>query len=98
MPQTAEERRRVWAHVMRDYSSARAVPKDGVKKPDLRAAIDAIDDEIDGVLLTLNQALPEPYKSAATRKQKISLLIYILQRDIGELETQEDQRGAPQGG
>ncbi len=50
----------------------------GLTKPDVLAAIAAMDDLLDTQASALNNALPEPYKSTATVAQKAELLARVV--------------------
>lgn len=63
---------------MADRSSAReALP---LLKTDLRAAINAIDQWVDGNAAAFNSAIPLPARTALTAAQKANLLLYIVRR------------------
>ena len=59
-------------------------------KPDIRAAVNALDDWIDTNASTINQQLPEPFRSEATLAQKGAILAFIAMRRGGLLTTAED--------
>lgn len=80
-----EDRRRTWAHIMRNTSAGTSVTK-----LDLRAAVDAADSWIDGAQASYNSALPQPFRSSATTTQKAVLLCYVIMRRVGILRTDED--------
>lgn len=82
----AQNRRRTWAHIMRQSG---AFPPD-VVKGDLRAALDATDTWIENNQGAFNAALPEPYKTAATAAQKTLLFCYVAMRRAGLLTTEAD--------
>lgn len=69
----------VWAEVMRSIACQ------GVIKPELRAAIDAIDNWVDSNATSFNAAIPQPARSALTTKQKAALLMYVVQKRFGVL-------------
>lgn len=83
---SAEERRRVWAHLMRVWDSG-SVP---VTKTDLRAAVDATDQWIEDNQAAYNAALPQPFRGAATTTQKTLVFCYVAMRRKGLLRTEED--------
>jgi hypothetical protein len=75
------ERVDVWAKLMRQYSSDGETI--GINKPELRAAVDAIDDYmIDDYMndnaATINNALPTAAKTTLTAAQKAVLLSYVV--------------------
>lgn len=72
------------------YLSRHAGPWTNITKPDVKAAVDALDDLMDSQASTLNQALPEPFKSDATLAQKAAALAYVVMRRGGLLTTEED--------
>jgi hypothetical protein len=84
---SAEERRRVWAYLMRQGDPA-AVP--GVSKTDLRAAVDAADGWIEANSAAFNSALPAAYRTASTTPQKTMLLCWVAMRRAGLLRVDED--------
>jgi hypothetical protein len=59
-------------------------------KADLLAAVAATDDWIEANLASFNQALPQPFRAAATTEQKAEIFAYVLWRRIGRLRAQED--------
>ena len=83
---SSEERRRVWAHVMRAWDSG-SIP---VTKADLRAAVDATDQWIEDNQAAYNAALPQPFRGAANTAQKTLLFCYVAMRRKGLLRTEED--------
>lgn len=83
-----EERRRIWAHLMR--TAAGAIP---VVKADLRAAVDATDAWIDANQSAYNAALPQPFRGAASLPLKTLLFCYVAMRRAGTLQTAEDTAG-----
>ena len=83
---SAEDRRRVWAHIMRSWDSG-SIP---VTKTDLRAAVDATDQWIEDNQAAYNSALPQPFRGAATTPQKTLLFCYVAMRRKGLLRTEED--------
>jgi len=73
-----------------------AFQRDGVcpgniTKPDLMAAINAIDQWIEANKLSFNAALPLPFRTNVTVEQKAMLLAYVLWRKIGRLRVEEDR-------
>jgi hypothetical protein len=83
---SAEERRRVWAHVMRAWDSGN-IP---VNKADLRAAVDATDQWIEDNQAAFNAALPQPFRGSASTIQKTFLFCYVSMRRAGTLRVAED--------
>lgn len=49
-----------------------------ITKPDLRAAINAIDDWVDSNSSAFNTAIPQPARGGMTTKQKAALLLYVV--------------------
>lgn len=76
---------RVAAQWMRENTSATAFTK-----PDLLAAVAAIDGWVEANLTGFNAALPQPFRGSATTAQKAELLAYVLWRRIGRLRASED--------
>jgi len=70
---TSEQRQALWAEFQRDDTGEIAVTK-----PDLRAAVDAIDDWFDANAATINQAIPQPARGALTARQKALLFMHIM--------------------
>jgi hypothetical protein len=70
------ERVDVWAKLMRQYSSDGETI--GINKPELRAAVDAIDDYMNDNAATINNALPTAAKTTLTAAQKAVLLSYVV--------------------
>ncbi len=54
-----------------------------LSKPDLRAAIQAVDAWASNNVTSYNQALPEPFKSTADASMKAALLAYVCLRRAG---------------
>jgi hypothetical protein len=79
-----EDRRRVWAHVMRRSGNI------AVTKADLRAAVDATDAWLDANQTSYNAALPLPFRTSANIVQKTVLLCFVAMRRAGLLGTEED--------
>lgn len=65
-----------------------------LEKPDLVAAINAIDDWTDAATASFVAALPQPFKSASTADQKTVIFVYVLLRRAGLLKVAEDSGGA----
>lgn len=84
-----EDRRRVWAQLMRSWASILGTPIP-VIKADLRAAIDATDSWIDSNQAAFNTALPQPFRGAASTTQKTLLFCYVAMRRAGILHAEED--------
>jgi hypothetical protein len=61
-----------------ELSSARQ--EFAVSKPDLRAAVNAIDDWANANQASFNNAIPLPARTSLTTKQKVQLLFYVLMR------------------
>lgn len=71
-------RQKVWAIYMREISSAREVIN--LRKSDLRAAVDAIDQWVEDNQASYNTALPPAARTNLTAKQKSNLLMYVVRR------------------
>lgn len=85
-----EERRRVWAHLMRTWD--KQLGRIPVTKPELRAAIDATDAWIEANQGSFNSSLPQPFRGAATTPMKTLLFCFVAMRRVGVrmLRTEED--------
>lgn len=75
---TDADRSAQWARAMRDMSDVREAL--GVNKPELRAALDAIDGWVEANAASFNAAIPLPARTALSAKQKARLLMLVLQR------------------
>lgn len=64
-----------WGKMMRESSSTLALTK-----PDLRAAVDAIDSWVESNQAAFNNAIPQPARGALTTKQKAGLLMIVVSR------------------
>ena len=65
-----------WAEAMRGK-----VPGElALTKPELRAAVDAMDDWIDTNQAAFNAAIPQPARGALTTKQKAGLVALVVER------------------
>lgn len=64
----------VWAQVMRE------LPMPGVTKPELRAAVNALDTWLNDNAAAANAALPQPARGVLTVEQKAALLSYVIAR------------------
>lgn len=84
----ATSRQRVWAQAMRDIPRDVGLPE--ITKQELKAAMDAMDDWIEAQQLTFNLALPQPFRAAATGRQKSVLFMMVLARRAGLHWAQED--------
>jgi hypothetical protein len=82
----ATNRARTIAQLMRDSSLSTA----GLTKPDLRAALNAIDDWIDANQTSFNAALPLPFRTTASPELKSMVFCYVLLRRNGRLHAEED--------
>jgi hypothetical protein len=85
MPLDATNRTRVGNQYQRDQSTLCAYTK-----PQLVAAVAAVDDWIDTNTTSLNNALPAAFRNAATAPQKALLYAYVFMRRAGVLRAQED--------
>jgi hypothetical protein len=64
----------VWARLMR----MEEIGGLQLAKPELRAAVDAIDDWLDANSAAMNAAIPQPARGALTTKQKAALLMLVI--------------------
>lgn len=72
------DRQAVWQQLMADFSRTRdELP---LTKPDLRAAVDAIDAWVNSNAASLNAAIPQPARSALNATQKSRLMLATIQR------------------
>ena len=72
------ERQAVWARFMEDASRLRdPLP---LTKPDLLAAVNAVDDWVEANTAGYNAAIPLPARTALTAKQKAWLLFVVVRR------------------
>jgi hypothetical protein len=51
-----------------------------LSKPDLQAAVNAIDDWVEANQAAFNTAIPLPARTTLTAKQKVQLLFYVVSR------------------
>jgi hypothetical protein len=68
----------IWANYMSDASAQQTAL--ALIKPDLRAAVNAIDDWVDANAASFNTAIPLPARTVLTAKQKAQLLTYVVRR------------------
>jgi hypothetical protein len=80
----ATNRARTLAQIVRDI----AWP--GLTKPNIKAAVDAVDDWAEANATSFNNALPVPFRTTATAAQKALILAYVCMRRAGILKAQED--------
>lgn len=78
MALTSQERAEVWALMMRRRHCPSAV-----MKTDFRAAINAADDWADANATSYNNALPLPFRTAATNAEKALLLAFVCLKRAG---------------
>lgn len=72
------DRYSIWGKFMSDISSR--LEAVDINKPQLRAAVNAIDVWINDNQTSFNNALPEPAKSALSAKHKAELLMRVINR------------------
>lgn len=82
---TEQGRARVAAQWGRDNETPVAFTK-----PDLAAAVAAVDDWVEANTPSFNQALPLPFRTSATAAQKAEIFAYVLWRRVGRLQAAED--------
>lgn len=63
-----------------DYQRDPLMGPIGVTKPDLRAALNALDDFLNTNAATINSAIPLPARTSLTTAQKAMLLMYVVQK------------------
>lgn len=87
------DRLRIWRGLMRYWSSVGETT--AFTKPDLKAAVDAIDTFLENNAAAINSALPQPFRGNATVEQKAVLLSGViamrytkewLRKLVGEVE------------
>lgn len=61
-----------------------------ITKPDILAAVNALDDWLDANVSTINAAIPQPARAALSPAQKYELFGYILMRRSGKLRAEGD--------
>lgn len=76
MALTPTERQEVYRRFVN--SEGQTFQEISILKSELKVAGDAIDDWIDSVQSSFNQAIPEPARSGLTQNQKIKIFMYIL--------------------
>ncbi|WP_101791015.1 hypothetical protein [Nonomuraea indica] len=86
MALTAVNRARVLNHWMRLNETQ--LP--AVTKPDLAAALAAMDDWLDANVTSLNASIPQPARAELGVAMKHEFLAFILMRRAGRLQTEED--------
>lgn len=72
------DRAQLHAEVMRAWSAGHEAVS--ITKPELRAAVDAIDNWVDANAASFNTAIPQPARGALTARQKALLLEYVVRR------------------
>lgn len=80
---TNNARRELWRAFMQQVS-AQQQAVGPITKADLRAAVDALDDFLNTNASAINQAIPQPARSALTVPQKTRLLVYVVERRLVE--------------
>lgn len=71
------------SEITRDYSTSEFDQKRqtaNLNTENIKAAARAVDTFINNNLITLNNQLPEPFKTRATQKQKLLLLKFVVSR------------------
>jgi hypothetical protein len=84
-----EDRRRTWAHLMRELRD-RNLGTITVTKAQLRAALDATDAWIDSNQTGFNNAIPQPARGAMSTEQKTLMFCLVAMRRAGILRALED--------
>lgn len=78
---TNEQRTALFAQLMSDLSAnGEAI---GVTKPQLRAAVDAVDDWLEANAASLNSAIPQPARGNLTTAQKARMLAFVAMKRYG---------------
>lgn len=78
---TETQRAAVWADLMRRISDERQIT--GLRKTDLRAAVDAADAWADANSASFNTALPAAARTGLTAAQKALLLMFVIEKRYG---------------
>jgi hypothetical protein len=86
MALTTVARLRVLNHWMR--TNVTQLP--AVTKPDLAAALAAMDDWLDANVTSLNTAIPQPARAELGVAMKLEILAFILMRRANRLPAEED--------
>lgn len=86
MALTAQDQARTCIGIMRNEVSEPTA----YTKPQLAAAVAAVDAWVDANQAGYNSALPAAFRTSATSAQKAELLAYVLWRRIGRLRVAED--------
>lgn len=81
---TNGQRAAVTADFQRDKSFLRETVS-GLTKPDLRAAVNAIDDWCDLNAAALNLAIPLPARTALTAQQKLDMFLRVVSRRVKDV-------------
>lgn len=70
------------ASLRRDFASELSGSRTpcSTSKPDLQAAVDAVDGWLDANAASLNAAIPVAARTTLTVKQKAQLLVYVIRR------------------
>lgn len=68
-----QDRFDLWADFMRRNAESITI-----SKPDLRAAVDAIDNWVESNKTAFNAAIPQPARAALTAPQKAALFMYVV--------------------
>lgn len=71
------DRADIWSRLIRDLLKL-VLGSTAFTKADLRAAVDAADVWADANASSYNTALPQPFRGAATARQKASVLQYVI--------------------
>lgn len=80
----APNRAQVVAHLNR------VVGWPALSKPDVKAAVDAVDDWAEANASAYNSALPQPFRGTANASQKALILAYVCMRRAGLLQVEGD--------
>lgn len=78
----AGNRFQVFAHL------CRIIGWPDLTKPDITAAVAAVDDWAEANATAYNNALPQPFRSTANAAQKALVLAYVCMRRAGILKTE----------
>lgn len=75
---SAAERQAILKAYAEDVSSRRELLP--VSKPDMIAAVNAIDQWAEDMASNFNSAIPQPARGALTAKQKAQILLFVVRR------------------
>lgn len=78
----AANRRAIMGQLVRTFAYS------GLTKPDVQAAVDALDTFLEDNAVTINAAFPLPFRSVANASQKAAIVAYVALRRAGLLKVE----------